>query len=788
MEFDDALAGSLTAPQDVERTPRGVVKRWLAELALANREEKDWRDEGKKLWEMYEGGRRKAHSFNVLWANTELLLPAIYNSTPAPDVRRRFRDADPVGKGVAEVLERTLATQVDGYDFDGEAENFVLDMTLVGRGVLRVKYAPSFDPANADKLLAESVECEAVQWDDFRRGPGKRWADVTWIAFRHDFTREMAAQQFGEEIAAALTYSEGKDVDQLDAADMQTREVFRSCEVWEIWDRDRRRVLFIAPTYAEQPCLTADDPLRLAGFYPVPRPGYAIKNTRTLVPAPLYRLYEEQAKELDKISARINRIVDAMKVRGVYSANLPEVASLLEAEDRAMVPVSNVSEVASVGGLDKAVWMMPIDRLRQVLDGLYMARDQIKATIYELTGLSDIVRGATDAAETATAQQIKSKWGSIRLQRLQREAARVIRDVLRLKAEVIAERFRPETLEAATNLDFPTAQEKQQLQAQVAQAQQAGQPLPEQVQDMLAQPTWEEMLAVMRSDALRQYRVDIETDSTVAETIDRDMAGLREVLTALGSIMASTQTGTPPEIAKEAALAVTRRARLGGALEDAIENFDSQAVPQQMQQQFATEVMGMIEQQSAKGAQDMKAQEEQQQSLMQYDQQIQGALQQVGQVAQGAEMGLQQIAQQQQMILQQLQQAIVALQQVPAMQTTEGVVQTLYGVQEGFQAVIDAVSAPKQVQFEVGKDGVPRGARLTPAPTPALAQAGAAVQAPTVAAVQSLAEQQMDGFRQLSEVFTSGMQAVIEAVQRPKKVELQRDGAGRISGATAAVQ
>ena len=799
---------SITTPAEIERTAQGLVRRWLAELNIAHRDEREWREEGKRLWEMYEGGKKKAHSFNILWANTELLLPAVYNSTPEPDVRRRFRDADPVGKAVSEILERSLSANVDEYDFNDEAESFVLDMLLVGRGVPRVKYVPKFapqqmaEPAPGDdpnapqpeKLTEETVECEAVQWDDFRRGPGKRWSEVPWVAFRHDFTQDMAAEQFGPEIAQALTYSEGKDADKI-SDDKQTRELFKTVEVWEIWDKDQRRVLFIAPCYDKQPALVVPDPLNLREFFCCPRPAYAIKNTRTLVPVPIYRLYEEQAKELDKVSARINKIVDAMKVRGAYSANLGEVANILAAAENEMVPVANISEIANVGGLDKAIWMMPIDKLKAVLDGLYVARDQIKATIYELTGISDIVRGSTDAQETASAQKIKAQWGSMRLQRLQREAQRAIRDVLRLKAEVIAERFSPQTLEATTNLDFPMAAEKlqaqQMVQAAMQQAQMSGQPpppMPPEMQAMLEKPSWEELMQVMHSDQLRQYRIDVETDSTVSETLDRDMQGLNEVLTALGSIMASTQAGTPPEIAKEAALAVTRRARLGGALEDAIENFDSQAVPQQMQEQFATEVMGMIKQESAKGAQDLKAQEQNQASLQQYDQQIQGALQQVGQVAQGAEMGLQQIAQQQQMIQQQLGQAVQALQAVPAMQTTEGVVQTLEGVREGFQAVIEAVQAPKQVQFELGRDGVPRGAKLTPTPTPQLAQAGANVAAPTVQAVQQMAEQQMAGFQQLADVFTSGMQAVIQAVNTPKRVKLERDKNGRVSGATSTVQ
>ena len=46
----------------------------------------------------------------------------------------------------------------------------------------------------------------------------------------------------------------------------------------------------------------------------------------------------------------------------------------------------------------------------------------------------------------------------------------------------------------------------------------------------------------------------------------------------------------------------------------------------------------------------------------------------------------------------------------------------------------------------------------------------------------------MDGFRQLAEVFTSGMQAVIQAVEQPKKVKFEKGADGRIGGATSTVQ
>lgn len=591
---------------DIEKDPRGVVKRWKAELALAAETEKEWRKEAKEVWELYEGKEQRANSFNILWSNTETLRPAVYNSTPQPDVRRRFRDPDPVGKAASTVLERALSYEIDTDAFDEAIQDAVLDTLIPGRGIARVRYKPTTIPqmdaqgqplkdeqGNAlEQLVDEKTPVDHVQWDDFRRGPGKRWKDVPWIAFRHDMNLDTLIEFFGEEMARKVPV---RETDPKDKTEKEVKEVFRTAEVWEIWDKDQRRVLFICEHYAEAPLREEPDPLQLDGFWPIPRPMVAVENSRSLIPTPVYRLYKQQAKELDRVTARVNKIVDALKVRGAYSGNLPEVANIIDAGDNEMTPIANVSEVAAFGGLDKAIWIMPVDKLIAVLTGLYQARAEIKATIYEITGISDIIRGATEASETATAQRIKSQWGSLRLQKLQQEVQRFVRDLMRLMADVISTRFQPETLAQITQVKLPTGQEKQQAQMQLQQMRQMAQaapmdpmtgqpaPMPEpppRLVEMAQSPSWDEVMAVIRNDAQRCYKVDVETDSTVAETIERDMQGITEVVTVIGEIMgaAAAQPGMF-DAAKQIALVMARHARMGSAVEDAIDSLQPPPPP-----------------------------------------------------------------------------------------------------------------------------------------------------------------------------------------------------------------
>lgn len=602
----EAPTDTYRSPAEIERDPQGVVRRWTTELGLAKKRDKDWLDEAKKILDRYEGEKKAANSFNILWSNTRIMRPAVYNSVPKPDVRRRYRDADPLGKAASQVLERSLEYSLDSYDFHQRMKECVLDVLVPGRGVLRVYYdfemaseeetddagepvlGEDGKPVTYETITNETATCQFVQHDDFRHGPGKRWSQVPWVAFRHRMDRQALVRKFGD-------LGKKVELDEVDSdhGDKDIRGLFRTAEVWEIWDKVARKLKFICPSYKEAPLMDVDDPLRLKGFFPTPRPVYAIETTRSLKPVPIYRLYEEQAKELDKITARINIIVNALKVRGLRHGHLKELEALFEAGETDLVPIENVSEIMNIG-LDKLVWIMPIEKLAQALRYLYEARNEIKNTIYEITGISDILRGSTAASETATAQRIKSNWGSLSLQDLQQEVQRYARDIIRLKAEIIAEHFQLETLQAITDLQFPSAEDKAMAQQQIQQAQMTQQEPPPEALEALNQPTWEDIQGLLKSDALRQYKIDIETDSTIAEEMAGDVEGITEVLTGLvnwfNGIGPIVQSGhMPAQSAKDIALAIVRRARMGSVVEDAIEEMGEGAAPAQQGPEAAPE-------------------------------------------------------------------------------------------------------------------------------------------------------------------------------------------------------
>lgn len=661
--MSEATPGSVETAQDIGTSERDIVRRWLLEIQLADKGEKDWRKRATEVYEKYRAKKRKPNSFNILYSNTETLRPAVYNSTPKPDVRRRYRDSDPIGKAVSQVMSRALEFTVQTYDLDCVLKSDVLDFLLTGRGLSRVRYVPSFRQVGdvgetgkedaeteldhesqeglTEELTWEQAVAEHVNWQDFRRGPGRTWEEIPWIAFRHRLTRDQCIEYFGERIGRAinLTLPQEDSVSKLKDED-PVKRLFETGEVWEIWNKEDKEVLFVSDGY-DLLCKRDDDPLGLEGFWPIPKPLYCIEDTDTLEPVVPYDQYAEQADELNEISGRIRKIVKAIKVRGVYDSTVSEISQVMKGDDNELIAAANVSQFMERGGLEKMIWMLPIDPSVKALQVLYEQRRECIDNIYAITGISDIMRAATDPQETAKAQTIKSQWGTMRLQRMQREVARYARDLVRLLAEVIENKFQPETLAKMTEVNLPTQQQVQQQmmmahaqwQQQAQAAQMQGQQPPPQPQMPQNVATWEAVLKVIKDKGERAYKVDIETDSTVAEQLQGDLTGLQEVLGSVSKVGEAfapwvMQGALPVDAFKELVLTVCRRARLGNAVEDAFDKMQQPKPPPDPNQAKMAEIQANAQSDQQNMMMEAKLDTmrmEQEKQLEQFKQQMQAA-------------------------------------------------------------------------------------------------------------------------------------------------------------------
>ena len=132
------------------------MKRWFKRGQVI---EKRYRDERNRTDEN-EGGRH----YNSLWANVEILKPALYGRTPLPIAERRFKDKDPVGRAAAQILERALRNEIEICGYDDALQRAVSDYLLPGRGIVWVRYEPQIE---------ESVSLPVDPQTDMRDAQGE---------------------------------------------------------------------------------------------------------------------------------------------------------------------------------------------------------------------------------------------------------------------------------------------------------------------------------------------------------------------------------------------------------------------------------------------------------------------------------------------------------------------------------------------------------------------------------------------------------------------------------------
>ncbi len=351
----------------------------------------------------------------------------------------------------------------------------------------------------------------------------------------------LLAQSAGGEVR------QGTTLDKKPETDEECQETQNMAEVWEIWDKDGKKIYWICPSFHE-PLDTDDVPVNYKDFYSTPNPLTSFTTNGSLIPIPEYCFYQDQAEELNELTERIALLVKSLKVAGIYAGELGELAQLLNEEsENKLVAVDEWAMIAELGGIQNAISWYPVDQIIKVVVSLYEAREKTKQELYEITGLSDIIRGASDSRETATAQRIKGQFASLRLADRQKALQVFIRDILRLKAEVICEHFSQETLQMMTGV---------------------------QMDPMM----WEQVIQLLRNDSVRRFRIDIETDSTIQVDEQADKEAATEFLGMTSKFVnemlpvAQAEPAILPLVSKMM-MFTARRFRAGRELEEAMEEF-----------------------------------------------------------------------------------------------------------------------------------------------------------------------------------------------------------------------
>jgi len=526
---------------------------WYKTIMSYERSFKRWEARNDRIVKKYKDDSRYDRNpnarFNILWSNVQTIQPAIFARLPRPDVSRRFRDNDPIGRVASMMLERALEFEIEHYgDYKSAMNNSVLDRLLGGRGVSWVRYEPHFavdeagEPDDGFQVTEDSDEAETpeaqeienperieyecapvdyVHWKEFGHSPGARtWEEVTAVWRKVYMSRPALVERFGEELGYKIPL-DTKPAD--DKNSYKPNDGVYEAVIYEIWDKETGKVLWISKSLGKI-IDERDDPLQLENFFPCPKPLYSTLTTDSLEPIPDFVIYQDQARELDTLCDRIDGLINALKVRGVYDASSSELQRLFsEGENNTLIPVDNWMAFAEKQGMKGAIDLVDITPFAAALQQCYQAMEQVKGQIYELMGIADIQRGQTDPNETLGAQIIKSNNASGRLKTMQHAVVDFATSLLSIKAQIICNHFTDETLVNISGAMQLSDQDKQLIP---------------------------QAIALLRNEASKNFRIEVTSDSMIYQDEQAEKQDRVAFLSAVGQYlqMAMPAAQASPEL------------------------------------------------------------------------------------------------------------------------------------------------------------------------------------------------------------------------------------------------
>ena len=518
-------------PTKAQKAETDKYRNLMELVTCYERDFKKWSSRVDKIIKRYRDEQRETGAngskFNILWSNVQTLRPATFSRLPRPDVSRRFRDQDPVGRVAALIVERALDYDIQHYsDYRSTMNSTVLDRFLGGRGTAWARYEPKIveseppppqpgiqvteDVESSEDLEYECAPTDYVHWKDFGHNVARTWEEVSTVWRVVYMGREACVERFGEDVGSKIPLDSRPESQQKDSPETaETR-----AKIYEFWTKNGNQAIWVSKSLGKI-LDERDDPLGLESFFPCPKPLYATLTNESLVPVPDFTLYQDQAIALDTLCDRINGLIQALQVKGVYNAEFPEIGRLFtEGVNTNLIPVKNFQAFAEKQGLKGAIDMVDLVPIYGALEASYAAFQQVLKQIYDITGLADIVRGQSEAQETATAQQIKGQYASLRLNSMKHDVAQFATEILQLKAQIMLGKFQPETLLQIASVD----QLSQQDQALIPQA-----------------------MELLKNKPMQGFRIDIEADSLVQLDEQEEKQQRTEFIKVIGTYLRDAQ-------------------------------------------------------------------------------------------------------------------------------------------------------------------------------------------------------------------------------------------------------
>jgi hypothetical protein len=500
--------------------------------------------------------------YDLFWASMEIMKPAVYARPPDPVVSPQFKDRRPLPNLTAELLERTVKSAFDRSCLDEAMICARDDLIFYNRGQLWCTYETEDGE--------QRVCIEHLDRKDFLHPPARKWSDVPWVARRAWMTRREMRKRFRR------TSQDAYQLAVRSPGHGDNEENKDKIGVWEVWHKADKKVYWVCE--GVEVMLDEDEPhLKLKGFFPCPRPAFGTLRPRSLVPRPDYERYRGHFAKINSLTKRIYALLDMVRMKGL----IPAGGDVGDAVEQALRDDSNTALLIPVpaaaliqGSTTGFVQWMPLEQIAQAITGLIEARRELFSDFDRLSGISDIMRGETEATETLGAQQLKGQYGSVRIKEKVRELQRIACDVTQIAAEIMADKFSKETFLEMSQMEIPSAadvrkkikeieaaakeevdglteQVEQMIQAAKAQGQevdpaqaqqqfeQARQQIVQRYSGLLSKVEEtvpiEDVMRLLRDDKARGFAFEIATDSTILTDELQEKATRNEFLETFAS-------------------------------------------------------------------------------------------------------------------------------------------------------------------------------------------------------------------------------------------------------------
>ena len=505
---------------------------WEEELRKSKEDREQFENDAKRSINLYKKKYKLddcARTMGIWWQTVNTLLPAYFSKIPKVDVELRKKRGGELERLAALAWENaTQYTIEEDFDFYSVGHPSVLQFILAGQAVLWARYSAEFEKKpykyalndederegayeengvryieeEIDEVASEKAVLDFIGYQDYRESIARTDNEISWRARRAFMSREQVSSKFGEEEENKFNYNSYPD--DINAKDVEQKYEGKAA-VWEIWCKDTNKVYFLH--HGKEKFLKENDvPVSFNNFWPCVVLN-ANSDPDSITPFGDYVELEDLILEVERLTTRIHATLQAIRANFMYGKALGDKIEDILSDDLKGIPVNKPTANKT---LADSIEFLNVDPYIKTLTVLTQSRETALNKLYEACGVSDLIRGNSIAIKTATANQLEANYSSLRFSVRRNQVARFFIDAIEKVAQIVVSKFSDEHLYLIC-FGEELAQEIPDPAPQMIQGPQG--PVPVPTPPMPPAVKFQAILELLRSDVIRNFKLDIESDS-----------------------------------------------------------------------------------------------------------------------------------------------------------------------------------------------------------------------------------------------------------------------------------